>query len=301
MAQVQPARSGDAPLAGQVRLVPAEAQHTGELGRICFEAFKDIADRHGFHPDFPSVAVARRAIGMLISRDDFYGVAALIDDQLVGSNYLSLTDPVAGVGPITVDVSFQGHNIGRRLMQDVIDYACRNHIERVRLMQDAFNIGSLSLYASLGFDVKQAVALMQAAPGPHSDANVRLLTEGDLDAVEQLSTRIYKSSRRNEAAAAIQYGFSPMARDRQGSIAGYQIPGMFGHGVAETEEDALALVGEMARRLPPDHARFFCPLGSGDLFRALLAAGCRTIKVMNLMTMGPYEPPQGVWLPSVLY
>ncbi len=42
-------------------------------------------------------------------------------------------DLVAGVGPITIDSSCQGQRVGRALMQDVIDYARRNHIEQVRL------------------------------------------------------------------------------------------------------------------------------------------------------------------------
>ncbi|MGH7807364.1 MAG: GNAT family N-acetyltransferase, partial [Thermodesulfobacteriota bacterium] len=78
-------------------------------------------------------------------------------------------------------------------------------------------------------------------------------------------------------------------------------PGLFGHGVAETEEDALALIGEAARRLPPEVARFFCPLREANLYRKLMKAGCRAIKVMNLMTLGLYEPPDEVWMPSVLY
>src|ERR1700681_952590 len=141
-----------------VQLVPAEPQHVPELGRICYEAFKDIADRHGFAPDFPSVQVARTVIGMLVERKDCYGVAAIVNGEMAGSNYLSLTDAVAGVGPITVDCAFQGRDLGRALMQDVIDYARRNNIKRVRLLQDAFNTASISLYASLGFDVKHAVA-----------------------------------------------------------------------------------------------------------------------------------------------
>jgi hypothetical protein len=34
----------------------------------------------------------------------------------------------------------------------------------VRLLQDSFNTGSLSLYASLGFDVAEPVALMKGHP-----------------------------------------------------------------------------------------------------------------------------------------
>jgi len=53
--------------------------------------------------------------------------------------------------------------------------------------------------------------------------------------------------------------------------------------------------------MPPDFHRVLCPLTEGDLYRKLLANGCRNIKVMNLMALGPYERPDGAWLPSVLY
>lgn len=283
------------------QLVPAKAEHVSELGRICYEAFKDVADRHGFPPDFHSAAFARQVIGMLVQREDFYGVAALNDGQPVGSNFLSLSDEVAGVGPITVEVPFQGQDIGRALMQDVIDYARRGNIEQVRLLEDAFNMASLSLYASLGFDVKEPVALMQPAPAPQQDDTVRPATEADLPAIEELSRHIYKVSRRNEVAAAIHGGFPVLLRARAGRTVGYLIPLLFGHGVAETEEDAVAVIGEAARKVPPEAARFFCPLTESSLYRKFLAAGCRAIKVMNLMALGPYEPPDGVWLPSVLY
>ena len=283
-----------------LELVPAEAQHVSEIGRICYEAFKEIAERHGFPPDFPSVEVASQVVGMMVERDDFYGVVALRDGQTVGSNFLSLMDPVAGVGPITIDRSCQGEGIGRALMQDVITYARRNNIEQVRLFQDSFNVGSLSLYASLGFDVKEAAAFMQAMPAAEADESVRPVDVADLPAIEGLSKRIYKSSRRNEVAAAAPYGFAAFLREQKGRITGYLIPGIFGHGVAETEAAALALIGETARRLAPPLARFFCPLSEASFFRQALKAGCRVIKVMNYMAIGRYQPPTDVWMPSVL-
>ena len=284
-----------------IRLVPAEPQHVSELGRICFESFREVHDRGCGTRDFPTVDIAQQVLGMLVQRDDFYSVSALDDGRIVGSNFLSLMDPVAGVGPITVDPSYQGQGIGRILMQDVIDYAQRNNIEQVRLMQDSFNVASLSLYASLGFDVKVPVAFIQAVPLAAADNSVRPISEPDLPAIEELSERIYKNSRRNEVAAAAPYGFAAFLRERQGRVTGYLLPGNFGHGVAETEEDALALVGEAARHLPPEAARFFCPLSEGSFYRKALQAGCRAIKVMNYMTLGPYEHPDEVWMPSVLY
>jgi predicted N-acetyltransferase YhbS len=288
-------------LAAGTRLVEAEPQHVNEIGRICYEAFKDVADKHGFPPDFPSVALARRVLHMLVERKDFYGTVALVDGEPVGSNFLLLADPVAGLGPITVDCAFQSKDIGRQLMQNVIDYARHNKIERVRLMQDSFNVASLSLYTSLGFDVKDAVVFMQARPAAKADTSVRPATESDLPAIERLSKRIYKTSRRNEVANAISHGFSPLVRHRRWRIRGYFIPGIAGHGVAETEEDALALIGQAARHCPPETARFFCPLSEGSFYRSVLKAGCRAIKVLNLMAMGPYDAPDEIWMPSVLY
>jgi GNAT superfamily N-acetyltransferase len=284
-----------------IELVPAEPQHASELGRISFEAFKELEDRACGTRDFPTVEIAQQVLGMLVQRDDFYSVSALDNGKLVGSNFLSLMDPVAGVGPVTVDPSYQGKGVGRTLMQDVIDYARRHNIEQVRLMQDAFNVASLSLYASLGFDVKEPVAFMQAAPLAEADNSVRPITDPDLPAIEELSERIYKNSRRNEVAAAAPYGFAALLRERQGCVTGYLLPGQFGHGVAETEEDALALIGEVARRLPPEMARFFCPLTESSFYRKALQGGCHVIKVMNYMMLGLYEHPDEVWMPSVLY
>jgi ribosomal protein S18 acetylase RimI-like enzyme len=284
-----------------VQLIPAEVQHVSELGRICYEAFKDIADRHGFTPDFPSVQYARRVIGMVVERKDFYGVAAIVNGELAGSNYISFTDPVAGVGPITVDCAFQGRDLGRALMQDVIDYARRNNIARVRLLQDAFNTASISLYASLGFDVKHAVAEILLNAAVRADATVRPVQEGDIEALDALCQKNYKTSRRNELAAAVRSGLSPVLRERGGNFSGYLIPGIFGHGVAETPDDAVALATQAARLIPHERARSLCPLDDGPLFRAFLKAGCRTVKMMNLMALGPYEEPDSVWMPSILY
>ena len=272
-----------------------------ELGRICYEAFKDISDKHHFPSDFPSVAMARMIIGIFTASEEEYGVAAMMDGQPAGSNFLLAADEVGGLGPITVEVSAQGNGIGRALMQNVIDHAKDAGIEKVRLLQDSFNMASLALYASLGFDTKHPAALMLPSPGDHADDSVRPVAETDLDAIEELSRRIYKSSRRNEVSANIGRPFRPFLRERAGHVVAYYCLGIAGHGVAETEEDMVALVREAARQSPPEFHRTFCPLTEGSLYRRFLAAGFRNIKVMNLMAIGPYEEPDGVWVPSVLY
>lgn len=149
--------------------------------------------------------------------------------------------------------------------------------------------------------MKEAVALLQSTPATRADENVRPVTEADLPTIEELSTHLYKTSRRNEVAAAIRFGFSPLLIEHQGRITGYLIPNFFGHGIAETEEDALTLVSDAARHFLPETTLFLCPLSEASLYRKALKAGCRAVKVMNLMAIGPYKPPDKVWLPSVLY
>jgi predicted N-acetyltransferase YhbS len=286
---------------GQLQLVPAGKEHVEDIARICFRAFRGVHDKHSFPRDIPSPELAVDIVGMMVERGDFYGVVALMDGKPVGSNFISLKDTVAGLGPITVDPSIHARGVGRALMQDAIDYAGKNNMEQIRLLQDSFNMASLSLYSSLGFVVRDPVAFMQAVPDDESPEGVRPAVESDVRAMDELCRMIYKVSRGNEIAAAVRFALSPFVIEREGRITGYLIPGIFGHGVAETDEDALALVGEAARRLPPENAKFFCPLREAGLYRKSLKKRHRAIKVMNLMSFGPYEPPDDVWMCSVLY
>src|SRR4030095_11384768 len=99
------------------RGAPADA---AECGRICYEAFKSIADRHNFPPDFPSPDVASGLMDLLIAHPNFYSIVAELDGQIIGSNFLDERSKIGGLGPITVDPSAQTCGIGRRLMENVL-------------------------------------------------------------------------------------------------------------------------------------------------------------------------------------
>jgi hypothetical protein len=121
-----------------------------------------------------------------------------------------------------------------------------------------------------------------------------------MEAMDDLCRSIYKVSRRNEVAAAMKYGFPPVVTERGGAMTGYLIPGFLGHGVARTEEDAFALIAEVSRTMP-HLAKYFCPLSQARFYRESLKRGYRAVKVMNLMSIGHYDPPDEIWMPSVLY
>src|SRR5947209_15346635 len=130
----------------------ATTDDVGDIARIVFEAFGGIAARHNFPPDFPSPDTAPRFIHAFLQHPAIFGVVAESGGRVVGSNFLDCRDAIAGVGPISVDPAAQGRGAGRMLMQAVIAHGrSAPGIRAIRLVQDAFNTVSMSLYASLGF------------------------------------------------------------------------------------------------------------------------------------------------------
>lgn len=275
------------------------------LADIFFRAFKELLDRHQLPLDIPSVEIAAGAMDSFVNRPDFYGVGARVDGQVVGSNFANYSDAVAGVGPITVEPALQAKGIGRALMKHVVDHALANHGPQVRLVQDAINMVSLSLYTSLGYDVQEPLVLLTFAPAAQADPAVRPVTPDDVDACGALIERIYTVTRTNELRAALAHGKAhgmvPFLRERGGRVVACAIPGFFGFGVAETNDDLCAVLTSGARDLPPFMARFLCPSRNGDLYRQMLRAGARAQRALHLMSIGPYETPRGAWFPSIAY
>ena len=284
-----------------LELFPPEPEDLPELGRICYRAFESIARPHGFEPDFSDFETAILAVQMISRLPGGFSVAARLDGRLVGSNFLLASDNIAGVGPITVDPAEHSRGIGRKLMQAVLDHATARGLERVRLMQDSYNSASLSLYASLGFDVRETVGLLRAGPAGAVDPTVRPATPADLDALAQLCVTHYRVNRRGELGMWIHLGLPVLVREVDGRLRSYLVAGKLGHGVSESEDDALALIGQIGRFAPPGMDVWFCPLRETSLFRGALRAGGRLLKIMTLMTRGPYEDPAPVWMPSVAF
>jgi predicted N-acetyltransferase YhbS len=102
--------------------MPADAT---DCGRIIFEAFSAVADRHGVVPDFPSTAAAVEFAAMLTSHPRIFGVVAELDGKVVGSGFLWQRDPILGVGPVTVEPGVQSGGIGRQLMAAILQRARR--------------------------------------------------------------------------------------------------------------------------------------------------------------------------------
>jgi predicted N-acetyltransferase YhbS len=283
-----------------LNLRAASPDDAAPAGAIAYTAFKTIAERHGFPPDFPSAEVATGLVGHLVSRADVYSLVAELDGRIVGSNFLWEENEVAGVGPITVDPTVQNSRIGRRLMEGVIERARVQEIAAVRLVQAAYHGRSLSLYARLGFVVREPLSLMQG-PALHSRVDghaVRVATAADLDAANALCQRIHGHTRAGELRVALGQG-TVSGVERDGRLTGYTTGiGFFGHAVGETTQDVEALIGAADAFAGPG---FLVPSRDAALMRWCLQSGLRIVQPMTLMTMGPYTEPRGAFLPSILY
>ena len=297
-----PSRTGDGP--SQVMLRPIEHRDAGEATRIVYEAFAGIHDHHRFARDFPTVEAAAQLVEGFIDHPQIWGVVAEADGRIIGSNFLDERGPVRGVGPITVDPVTQSAGVGRRLMEAVLE---RGRSARgVRLLQDSFNTASLSLYASLGFDPRDPIALLSGpvnAPVP-AGIQVRPAHRDDLTACAALSHRVHGYERTSELADAIDSPpLSPFVAIDDGRVTAYATTLTFfpaAHAVAESEESMRALIaGAAAATGAP--AAFLLPVRQAELFRWCLAAGLRVVKPMTYMTVGEYSEPRGNWIPSVLY
>ena len=271
------------------------------LAQIVFDAFGDIHDHHRFERDFPAIEIARGMINNWVAHPAIWGVVAEVDGRVVGSNFLDERDPIRGVGPITIDPAGQNAGVGRRLMEAVIERG--KDAAGIRLLQDAFHMRSLCLYESLGFDVKEPVAVTRGEPrsGPVDGVEVRRMTEGDLDACGALGERVHGFPRANELrdAASMSGAFVAL---RDGRITAYASNPMLwpmNHGAAESDDDMTALLLGAAAQLEGPIS-FLVPLRS-PLFRWSISEGLRLVKPMNVMAMGEYSEPRGSWFPSVLY
>src|ERR1017187_3716647 len=217
----------------------AVAKDSEVCGQICYDAFSAINAAHGFPCDFPGSDVTTGLLAMMFSSPDFYCVVAESDGRILGSNALDERCIIRGVGPITIDPTAQNLRIGRKLMQAVIDRANQSGAAGIRLVQAAFHNRSLSLYTSLGFDVREPLSCMQGRTRERSISGcaVRAAQPADQDACNALSRQVQGFDRGVELRQAIQQGTAAVV-ERGHRITGYTTNlALFGHSTAETNPD----------------------------------------------------------------
>jgi|SRR5579862_1212941 len=284
----------------EVTVRRARPEDASICGPICFSAFDALNRQHGFPGDFPGPEAASGVLSMMFSHPGFYCVVAEMGGRIAGSNCLDERSSIAGIGPITIDPQTQNRGVGRRLMQAAMDRAQERGMPGIRLVQAAFHCRSLSLYASLGFDVREPLSCMQGRTAQRGvpGCPVRAAQGADADACNALSRQVHGFDRGGELAEAVQQGTAVVV-ERGGRITGYATTLAFiGHAVAETNTDLQALIASADSFGGPG---ILVPSRNSALFRWCLANGLRVVQPMTLMTTGLYNEPAGAWLPSILF
>jgi GNAT superfamily N-acetyltransferase len=284
----------------QVVIRTATAADSAICGGICYQAFLKLSATHGFPCDFPGPEAAAGILSMLFSNPGFYCVVAESGGHVVGSNCLDERSLIAGIGPITVDPHTQNLGVGRKLMQAVMERARESRPAGMRLVQAAYHNRSLSLYTTLGFDVREPLSCVQGRPLERNvpDCVVRPARGSDLDACNALSLRVHGFERGTELADAIQQKTASVV-ERGGRITGFATAlAFFGHATAESNLDMQSLIASAESFGGPG---ILVPSRNSALLRWCLANGLRVVEPMTLMSVGLYNEPAGAWLPSVSF
>src|SRR5258708_7836206 len=152
-------------------------------GEICYRAFPELADHHNFPHEFPDLEAAHGVIRSMVSDPGHYGIVAELDGRTAGSNFMDERSPIAGIGPISVDPDVQNSGAGRAMMQHMLDRVVANRLPGVRLVQTAYHNRSLSLYAKLGFEIREPLTVMVGTPIKESipGYKLRAATDADVD------------------------------------------------------------------------------------------------------------------------
>jgi GNAT superfamily N-acetyltransferase len=278
----------------------ATPEDAGSCARIVWDAFESIAGRHNFPIEPGSPDFCHYKVGELLAHDSFVGLVAERDGELLGSAFVDERGAIAGIGPVTVDPAAQDAGVGRALMEAALRREHERGVVGIRLVQTAYHYRSLSLYAKLGFLVREPLSVLQGAPPSLSvpGRGVRPAIEADLAACGELCVRVHGHDRTGELRDAIAAGTARVV-ERPDRICGYATGFGYGwHAVAETNEDLIALLASAEEYLG---LGILVPSRNTELVRWCLEQELRIVQQSTLMTIGLYNEPAGAYLPSILF
>ena len=291
---------------------PGRIEDADKVGKIIFEAFSAVANKHSFPPDFPSVDVARGLASSLLSNPRFYSIVAEDNtsnggedkNSIVGSNFLDeRSNIVAGVGPLTIDPKYQNKGTGRQLMINVLERAKNKNFPAIRLLQASYHSRSLALYTTLGFEVREPISNMQGKPIQEAipGRSVRAATESDTESCNTICKTVHGHDRNGELQDSIKQGSAKVVL-HENKITGYTCGlTFFNHSVGLTNDDLKALISSATNDDSYGGPGILIPSRNTQLFRWCLNNGLRLVQQLTLMTIGLYNEPAGSYLPSILY
>lgn len=282
-----------------VRVRDFEPDDLGPLGDVVYEAFRGVAEAHGFRPAFGSPDQARLLLNTFHATELATMVTAVDASGVAGSASMNIRGEAAGIGPVAVGPNAQAGGIGRAMMVELLRRADAEGVRSVCLTQATYNVVSFSLYSKLGFVVRDMhVHVEGRIDAPEVDTTgVREMRAGDVAAASALDARL--TGFRREPDFALLRSIGPgWVLERDGVLRGYLLTLDAGHihlgpAGAEDDEALMALIAAAARALPGATLGANAVVSQPRLLRWLLECGLQVADIGSYMVRGDYTPPKG--------
>jgi len=283
---------------------PAEARDVDAAGELNFIAFYRTALEHGVPPVVTTPAESRRYIRHLLEFDPLGGLVAEEDGELVGVAWIHPRGAVATIGPVAVDPRAQGHGIGRRLVERLIEAAGRG-VPQIRLVQEAYNTVSLGLYLRVGFrvvgpllDLELPGTVTPVAPRVPPGVTVRAATGEDRARVAARDARAFGAQRPQSVDLYLGRG-RVLVAEAGTTLVGYAMGlgfasmGFLGSASADDPDTLQLLLRALGAELaaPGRTLRTLVPAVDRRLVDALLGDGFRVFRACHYMVRGGGTAP----------
>jgi len=292
-------------------LRPIKQSDAEACGKIGYLAHNTISSAHGYPSEQPTEEFGIDLVKRLVGNPNSWGfLAEEKQGGILGSIFIHKfsPSPVAVIGPLTVHPSAESGGMGKLLMDAAINKANEQNLERIRLVQSPSHIRSFVLYTKCGFILREPLFLMQGSNRVESNRSISIPTgsvirpvkyQNDISECNNLCKKTHGFTREMELRQAKSQGVATLI-ECDDIITGYAAGiGIFGHAVAKSNEDLLALITNVSTStIGPG---FFVPARNYELIKWLLENGFRIGWPANLMTIGPYQEPLTPFLPSLAY
>jgi predicted N-acetyltransferase YhbS len=283
-----------------VQIREATGDDIGTCGRIMADAFGSLATRHAFPMESGGPISPDIQMAAMLATDGIFALVAVKNGDIVGSAFQDERGQIVGIGPVSVDPHIQESGVGRALMEALIGRCNERHVAGIRLVQTAYNYRSLSLYAKLGFAVREPLSVFQGILSPTSApvGDIRAATDQDIEKCNAICRSVHGHDRDGELRNWVASGTARVV-ERGGQITGYATGcGYLFHAVGTTDDDVIALLAnaEMIVGLG-----FLAPSRNTRLMAWCLGNGLKIVQQSTLMSIGLYNEPQSAWLPSIGY
>ena len=266
-----------------------------------FDAFESLATRHAFPIEPGTPEFTDFQMTAMLATDGIFGLVAERHGEIVGSAMQDERGKIVGIGPVSVERGVQNAGVGRALMEALLQRCRERDVAGVRLIQTAYNYGSLSLYAKLGFAVRETLSVFQGSPraAPIPAATVRPATPEDVDTCDEICRRVHGHDRHRELQDCVNAGTARVV-EHGSDITGYATG--FGYYIGMPLGRPTTTSSRCCS--PPKRSiglGILVPSRNTTLMTWCLHSGLRLIQQSTLMTIGLYNEPQGAWLPSIGY